>query len=156
MRLAFPDDELVLVLVLVRVGAIFEGGNSICFSRGGEGGGGWSSSGACYYGEGGPGLTTPGLGFSPKIAPGKTRAIIARCSRTGVKERKKKKRGPTEILDVNKGLLSAGNLRWPRVRLGKSQARRRGIQPLRAPAMRREGGEKCRNETRKNTDLDVT
>lgn len=48
-------------------------------------------------------------------------------------------RPDTEVLDVNKRLLSAGNLLWLRVRSGKSQARRRGIQPLRAPVGRQEG-----------------
>lgn len=46
-------------------------GNSISFS------GGRSSSVACYYGEGGPGLTSSGLGFNSKIAHGKRG-----CSRT--------------------------------------------------------------------------
>lgn len=63
------------------------------------------------------------------------------------KKKRKKKRGSlepdTEVLDVNKRRLSAGNLRWLRVRSGKSQARGRGIQPLRAPVELQEGGEKC-------------
>lgn len=48
-------------VVLADVRAIFEG-NSSSFS------GGRSSSGACYYLEAGPGLTSSGLGFSLNIA----------------------------------------------------------------------------------------
>lgn len=46
------------------------------------------------------------------------------------------------VLEVNKRLLSEGNLLWPRVRLGKSRARRQEIRPKRAPVKREEGGKK--------------
>lgn len=116
-------------LVLVYVGTILEGKLDPLA------GGSSSSVPWCYYREAGPGLTSAPLGFSSKIAQEKrsyNRTVF--------------KKGPAELLDVNKRLLSAGNLLWPRVRLGKSQARRRGIQPLRAPV-------KSAEMSRKNTDL---